>query len=144
MRGSAKSSASQSLSQTQSLYLIATNSDGRAVKVEVGSALTSLSVGIRGSSGNRGDTDSLSQVPVKDLFYYHTGSVWGLSTERRQGGTLIATVGEDKQLCVWDAEGHFLTCRWLLLNFTGSIILMYILSCLIHTKAVNLFLAKIM
>lgn len=111
VRGVGRSAASQSLSQTQSLYLIATVSDGRAVKVEVGSTLSSLTVGARGNGGTRGEAETTGQVPQKDLFYYHTGSVWGVSTERRQGGTLVATVGEDKQLCVWDTEGHYLTCR---------------------------------
>lgn len=50
-------------------------------------------------------------MPVRDLFYFHTASVWGLATERKVGGTLVATVGDDKTLCVWDTDGYYLTCR---------------------------------
>ena len=107
--GLGRSSASQSLAASQSLYVIATNSDGRSVRIDVGGALSSPA----GRSGASRGTSSAedSKAPVRDLFHYHTGSVWGVSAERRAAGTLVASVGEDKMLCVWDTEGNYLTCR---------------------------------
>lgn len=113
VHGIGRSSASQSLAQAQSLYLIATCADGRAVRLDIGGALSSSSGSGRGAGrGATSGGDDTSSAPVKDLFYFHTSSVWGLTTERRAGGALVATVGDDKQLCVWDMDGYYLSCRY--------------------------------
>ena len=111
IQGIGQSSASQSLAQAQSLYAIVTCADGRAVRVDVGGALSmssTTSKNIRSESSS----DRSSSVSVKDLFFFHTASVWGVATERKIGATLVATVGEDKMLCVWDTDGFYLTCRY--------------------------------
>ena len=116
IQGIGQSSASQSLAQAQSLYVIATSADGRAVRVDVGASpsmtmTSSSSKNTRGGSASASDKSSSVSVPVRDLFYFHTASVWGLATERKLGGTLVATVGDDKTLCVWDSDAFYLTCR---------------------------------
>ena len=109
IQGIGQSSASQSLAQAQSLYVIATSADGRAVRVDVGASLSTTSSSSKSRSTSV--SDKSSTVPVRDLFHFHTASVWGIATERKAGGTLVATVGDDKTLCVWDTDGYYLTCR---------------------------------
>jgi hypothetical protein len=83
--------------------------------MDVGGALSSSSGGGKGRAGaGTSGGDDTASAPAKDIFYFHTSSVWGLATERRAGGSLVATVGEDKQLCVWDTDGYYLSCRYLL------------------------------
>lgn len=65
-----------------------------------------------GNAAGSGSTSSSGNSSTKDLFYYHTGSVWGVSTERNKEGGYIATVGEDKRLCVWDTGGSSLISRY--------------------------------
>ena len=124
VRGMGRSSSSQALSVMQSTYLIAATSSGRAVRVDVGAylnpsgggggAIGTTPTSATQAAGHRRATPSdPSPAPVSSLFHYHTGSVWGLSTERRAdiGGTLIGTVGEDRWLCIWDAADKTLVGR---------------------------------
>ena len=110
--------ATSASSQLQSLYVIASNAAGCAVKISIGSlqALSS-SASCRtlptrprsASSGNAAASDArLLPTPVTALFHYHVGSVWGLSTERSTviGGPIVGTVGDDRALCVWNAGDH--------------------------------------
>eukprot|EP01038_Epipyxis_sp_PR26KG_P012826 gene12826-17196_t len=114
--------AGQGRTALQGTYVIATLATGKAVRVDVGNALQAnarpSSAGRRPSSSSSNYSNpsksTLSQTSYvgKDLFYYHSGPVYGLSTESiANSKRLTASVCDDRRLMIWDAEDCSLIAR---------------------------------
>ena len=100
IQGLGKASASQSLALAQSVYVIVTSADGRAVRIDVGGALNSYTSTPTGSSSRpRGGAglstvrartdDGTVSVPVKDLFHFHSGLRSVGTHHRAQAGGIL-------------------------------------------------------
>jgi len=96
-------------------YAIAASAAGRVVRVDLAGALRSTA-SQTGRSGGGGDESAA--VAVNPLFYYHTGEMWGLSCGSFSGSrhrfgqrVLVATCGDDRRLCVWDAASRTLMAK---------------------------------
>jgi len=110
-------------------YVIATTAAGRAVRVDLAAALrqassssSSSQLGKAGggaiSSASEAGAGTDSGIAITPLFYFHTGELWGLtagsfSGSRHRFGTrvLLASSGDDRKLCVWDAAGRTLMAK---------------------------------
>lgn len=94
--------------------VIAATAAGRAVRVDLAGALRSVA----SQTGRGGGGDESAIVGVNPLFYYHTGEMWGLSCGSFSGSrhrfgqrVLVATTGDDRRLCVWDAASRTLMAK---------------------------------
>ena len=87
-------------------YLIVALGNGKVVRLEVGNAIGgAASSGLTPRPGTAGTSGaSLAVTPSKELFHYHTGSVYGLAADVTQENRLFATVCDDRKLMVWDAK----------------------------------------
>lgn len=79
----------------QTIHILAISQAGKMSRIEVSNA-TGPSTGT---------------VRLHDVFHFHTGDVYGLATESSRGGRMIATVGDDRKLCVWDSLTRTLVCK---------------------------------
>lgn len=89
-------------------HIIAASSSGKAVKIAVDRSGS--------SSSNKEESSNGISSGVSPLFYYHTGELWGLSTGMVKSSTAlkqayIATVGDDRRLCIWNPERKTLVAR---------------------------------
>ena len=90
-------------SSPQSLYVMATTSEGRCVRVNVGKAL---------ASGKRNEGPLLT-TDMSTQFFYHVGTIEGLCTSHNLSKPVIATAGCDKRICVWDVNSKQLISRYI-------------------------------
>ncbi len=110
-------------------HLIVVSTSGRAMKVDLSGA--AASAGKRPASAGAGGAaselatggSSMPSAGVSTLFYFHTGELWGLasgSCYSHHGSTfpqisrklaLLATVGDDRRLLVWDPSKRCTVAR---------------------------------
>lgn len=88
----------------QGTYLLVTLGTGKMVRVDVGSS------GVIGDAGAVNATTKSS----RDLFYYHTGPIYGLAADISSSQRLFVTVGDDRKIHVWDAQDCVLISKALL------------------------------
>jgi WD40 repeat protein len=99
---------------TKSVQLIATTNMGKAVRAEIGKWMGNNISGtkagditsIRGVSG-----PTSNGADIRPLFYYHSGAVTALAAEMASIGTIFATGGDDRRLCIWDSVDRSLLAR---------------------------------
>lgn len=128
------SGSSRAGSDAQSLYLIVATTAGRAVRIDVGKAISAMKQkNIVGSSRSSaaaaaaaadaedttpaqatgesvGGARSLLTTNMRTIFYFHVDSVEALCAECGVGVAMIATGGDDRKICVWDTiERRLLT-----------------------------------
>ncbi len=97
---------SGSRNPSQGLYLIAALGTGKMIRIDIGNITGPVDTP-RGSRPLPNGND----IYGKDLLYYHIGPVYGLAADVTSSKRLCATVGDDKQLMVWDAQDRVLIAK---------------------------------
>jgi hypothetical protein len=92
-----------------SLYLVATTSSGRAVRIDVGRALVSE----RQKSVKDIGPLQLMQSHMYTLFHYHIGTLHGLCASPNIDGIgpVLVTSGDDRRICVWSTHNKSIITR---------------------------------
>jgi hypothetical protein len=80
-----------------STYILAALGTGKMVRVDCGAGVQKV------PSSDMG----------RDILYFHTGAVYGLAADVTKDRRLVATVGDDRKLMVWDAEDCVLIAKTL-------------------------------
>lgn len=65
----------------------------------------------RSSAADHRNVNQLKQYPISDLFSYHVGPVYGLSADVSSARRLAVSVGDDKDLMVWDTVNSVTIAR---------------------------------
>jgi hypothetical protein len=78
-------------------YLLVSLGVGKVVRVDIGSG-----------SGSNTTSDNSGTTGSHDLFFFHTGAVYGLAADVSSSARLFCTVGDDKKLMIWDSADRVL------------------------------------
>jgi len=89
---------------SQGSYLIVSLGTGKVVRVDLTSAAAAGTevTSLRNAPSSAGG--AVSDYRGSDLFFFHTGPVYGLAADVSSSQRLFATVGDDKKLMVWDSK----------------------------------------
>jgi WD40 repeat protein len=95
----------------QHSYVLATLGTGKVVRVDLNHPRSDERQ--RASAADHRNTvvNQLQHYPMRDLFYYHVGAVYGLSADASSARRLAVSVGDDKKLMVWDTVDRVAIAR---------------------------------
>lgn len=86
----------------QHSYVLATLGTGKLVRVDLNHPLSNDRHRTSAADHRNTVANQLLQYPMRDIFYFHVGAVYGLATDVSSAKRLAVSVGDDKKIIVWD------------------------------------------